>query len=157
MVPLATRGSEEEEEETYQPGPRPEMAMMGAQPMPTRTSRPVRSRPRRAATADALLLEDGTRLLQHWGEVGGVTGGGGVLGVAAARVCNAKSDQSKCAWWTQGREGRKTYDEHRSNDEGEVGEHVWFRELELRGCRSGEGWKKHSLSLNHRLEEIPAI
>ena len=59
---------------------------MGLQLKPTRTSRSERSRPRRAATAEAAALEDGTTLLQHWLEVGVVTGGV-VLGMAAARVC----------------------------------------------------------------------
>ena len=59
--------------------------MIGEQLKPTRTSRPVRSRPRRPATAEAAVLLDGTTLLQHWLEVGGVTGGV-VVGMAAARV-----------------------------------------------------------------------
>jgi hypothetical protein len=63
------------------------MTVMGEQLSPTSTSRPVRSRPRRAATAEAAVLEEGTVLAQHCGEVGGVTGGGGVPhGMAAARV-----------------------------------------------------------------------
>jgi hypothetical protein len=61
--------------------------VIGEQLKPMGTSRPVRSRPRRAATAEAAVLVEETTLLQHWGEVGGVTGGGGVpLGMAAARV-----------------------------------------------------------------------
>jgi hypothetical protein len=63
------------------------MTVMGEQLRPTGTLRPVRSRPTTAATREAAeLLEDST-LLQHWGEVGQVTGGGGVP-VAAARVYN---------------------------------------------------------------------
>jgi len=63
------------------------MTVMGEQPNPTGTLRPLRSRPRRPATAEtALLLEDCT-LLQHWFELGVVTGGV-VFGMAAARVCN---------------------------------------------------------------------
>jgi hypothetical protein len=57
--------------------------VMGLQLKPTGTSRPVRSRPTIAATAAATAPVDGTTLLQHWLEVGGVTGG--VVGVAAAR------------------------------------------------------------------------
>jgi hypothetical protein len=39
--------------------------------------------------AEAAVLLDGTTLLQHWGELGVVTGGELVrpMGVAAARVC----------------------------------------------------------------------
>ena len=63
--------------------------VMGVQLNPTGTSRPLRSRPMRLATAEAALLVEGTTLSQHWGELGGVTGGGGVpFGMAAARVCN---------------------------------------------------------------------
>jgi hypothetical protein len=63
------------------------MTVMGEQLNPTSTRMPVRSRPTTAATREAALLEAGTTLAQHWGEVGGVTGGGGVpLGMAAARV-----------------------------------------------------------------------
>jgi hypothetical protein len=47
---------------------------------------PVKSSPTMAATRDAALLDDGTTLSQHCGEVGGVTGGV-VVGMAAARVC----------------------------------------------------------------------
>jgi hypothetical protein len=62
---------------------------MGEQLNPTRTLRPVRSRPRRPAMAEAAVLLEGTTLLQHWGESGVVTGGVLVrpMGVAAARVC----------------------------------------------------------------------
>ena len=45
--------------------------VMGLQLNPMGTSRPVRSSPTRAATAEAALLLDGTTLLQHWLEVGG--------------------------------------------------------------------------------------
>ena len=62
--------------------------VMGEQLKPTSTRRPVRSRPTSAATAEAAALLEGTTLAQHWFEVGGVTGGGGLLGMAAARVCN---------------------------------------------------------------------
>ena len=65
--------------------------VMGLQLNPTSTSRPVRSRPRRPATAEAAVLEEGTTLLQHCGELGGVTGGGGVpVGMAAARICDER-------------------------------------------------------------------
>ena len=57
----------------------------GEQVSPTGTLMAERSRPRTAATAEAAALLEGTTLLQHWGEVGQVTGGGGVP-VAAARV-----------------------------------------------------------------------
>jgi hypothetical protein len=61
--------------------------VMGLQLNPTGTSRPVRSRPMRDAASEAALLLEGTTLEQHWGELGGVTGGGVVpLGMAAARV-----------------------------------------------------------------------
>ncbi len=60
---------------------------MGEQLNPMGTARPVRSRPRRAATAEAAALLEGTTLEQHWLEVGGVTGGV-VHGLAAARVWN---------------------------------------------------------------------
>ena len=60
---------------------------MGEQLSPTSTRIPERSRPRTAATREAALLLAGTTLAQHWLEVGGVTGGGGVpFGMAAARV-----------------------------------------------------------------------
>jgi hypothetical protein len=59
----------------------------GEQLRPTGTSRPVRSRPARRAAAEAASLLEETTLSQHWGEVGQVTGGGGVP-VAAARVYN---------------------------------------------------------------------
>jgi hypothetical protein len=60
---------------------------MAEQLNPTGTSMPVRSRPRRAATPEAAVLEEETTLSQHKGTVGGVTGGGGEpLGMAAARV-----------------------------------------------------------------------
>jgi hypothetical protein len=63
------------------------MTVIGEQLRPTSTARPVRSRPRTAATAEAAVLLDGTTLSQHWLEVGVVTGGGGVpFGMAAARV-----------------------------------------------------------------------
>jgi hypothetical protein len=63
------------------------MTVMGEQLNPTSTRTPVRSRPTRAATAEAAELLAGTTLAQHCGEVGGVTGGGGEpLGMAAARV-----------------------------------------------------------------------
>jgi hypothetical protein len=65
------------------------MTVMGEQLNPTSTRRPERSRPRSAATADAEASLEGTTLLQHWGEVGGVTGGV-VHGMAAARVCQVK-------------------------------------------------------------------
>jgi hypothetical protein len=58
--------------------------VMGEQLNPTGTSRPVRSRPRRAATAEAAVLEEETTLLQHCGKVGGVTGGVS-QGMAAAK------------------------------------------------------------------------
>jgi hypothetical protein len=61
------------------------MTVMGEQLRPTGTLRPVRSRPRMAATAETAELLESWTLLQHWGEVGQVTGGGGVP-VAAARV-----------------------------------------------------------------------
>jgi hypothetical protein len=51
-------------------------AVMGEQLNPMGTLRPVRSRPRRAATAEAAVLEEETTLLQHCGEVGGVIGKG---------------------------------------------------------------------------------
>jgi hypothetical protein len=63
------------------------MTVMGEQLKPMGTLMPVRSRPSRAATAETALLEEDSTLEQHWGEVGGVTGGGGVpLGMATARV-----------------------------------------------------------------------
>ena len=55
------------------------MTVMGEQLNPTGTSRPVRSRPRRPATAETALLVEDRTLVQHWEEVGGVTGGGGEL------------------------------------------------------------------------------
>jgi hypothetical protein len=71
------------------------ITVMGEQLKPTGTLRPVRSRPRRAATAEAaLLLEDWT-LEQHWGEVGGVTGGV-LVGMAAARVCKEGQLGERC-------------------------------------------------------------
>jgi hypothetical protein len=64
------------------------ITVMGEQLSPMGTLIPVRSMPRRAATAETAALLVGTTLWQHWGEVGGVTGGGGVPpGMAAARVC----------------------------------------------------------------------
>jgi hypothetical protein len=61
--------------------------VMGEQLRPTSTRRPVRSRPTRAAAAEAAALLAGTTLAQHCGESGVVTGGGGVpLGMAAARI-----------------------------------------------------------------------
>jgi len=50
------------------------ITVMGEQLRPTSTSRPVRSRPRRAATAETALSLEGRTLAQHWGEVGGVAG-----------------------------------------------------------------------------------
>jgi hypothetical protein len=65
------------------------MTVMGEQLNPTSTRRPERSSPRRAATADAELELAGTTLAQHWGEVGGVTGGTSLgSAMAAARVCD---------------------------------------------------------------------
>jgi hypothetical protein len=60
--------------------------VIGLQLKPTGTLMPVKSSPTMAATRDAALLDDGTTLSQHCGEVGGVTGGV-VVGMAAARVC----------------------------------------------------------------------
>jgi hypothetical protein len=51
--------------------------VMGEQVSPTGTLRPVRSRLRIAATAEAAALLEEATLLQHMGEVGQVTGGGG--------------------------------------------------------------------------------
>jgi hypothetical protein len=63
------------------------MTVMGEQLNPMGTLMPVRSRPMRVATSETALLEEDWTLLQHWGDDGGVTGGGGVpQGVAAARV-----------------------------------------------------------------------
>jgi hypothetical protein len=62
--------------------------VIGLQLNPMGTLRPVRSRPRRAATAEAARLVEGTTLAQHWREVGRVIGGMMPVGVAAARVCN---------------------------------------------------------------------
>jgi hypothetical protein len=60
---------------------------MAVQPNPTGTSRPVRSRPTRAAAVVAAVLLEETTLSQHWGEVGVVTGGVSLgAGMAAARV-----------------------------------------------------------------------
>jgi hypothetical protein len=60
---------------------------MAEQLNPTGTLRPVRSRPRTPATAEAAALEESTTLSQQRGTVGGVTGGGGFpVGMAAARV-----------------------------------------------------------------------
>jgi hypothetical protein len=60
---------------------------MGVQLNPTGTSSPLRSRPRRAATAEAEELLEEATLEQHWGESGGVTGGVSLgAGMAAARV-----------------------------------------------------------------------
>jgi hypothetical protein len=67
------------------------MTVMGEQLRPTSTRTPLRSRPRMAATKDAAPSWADVTLAQHWGEVGGVTGGGGVpLGMAAARVYRRK-------------------------------------------------------------------
>lgn len=55
---------------TYQLFP---MVVTGEQLRPTSITSPVRSRPRSAAMAQAVLLEDGIMLLQHWLKVGGVT------------------------------------------------------------------------------------
>lgn len=63
-------------------------AVIGLQLNPTGTSRPLRSRPTREATAEAAALVEGTTLLQHWGELGATGGGGEPFGMAAARVCN---------------------------------------------------------------------
>ena len=62
------------------------MTVMGEQPRPTGTLMPERSRPTRAATAVTVELSEFWTLAQHWGESGGVTGGGGEP-VAAARLC----------------------------------------------------------------------
>jgi hypothetical protein len=60
---------------------------MGEQLRPMGTVMPVRSRPTSAATAETAASVEERTLLQHRGEVGQVTGGGGVP-VAAARVYN---------------------------------------------------------------------
>jgi hypothetical protein len=49
-------------EVTYQLFP---TTVMGEQPKPTGTLRPLRSRPRRAATAEAAVLEEDWTLEQH--------------------------------------------------------------------------------------------
>jgi len=68
------------------------MTVMGEQLSPTSTRMPLRSRPRIAATREAAPLLAGTTLEQHWLEVGGVTGGGGVpFGMAAARVMRTEA------------------------------------------------------------------
>jgi hypothetical protein len=61
------------------------MTVMGEQLKPMGTLRPVRSSPRRAATAETALLEEDWTLEQHWGDDGVVTGGV-LVGMAAARV-----------------------------------------------------------------------
>ncbi|KAJ7899667.1 hypothetical protein B0H13DRAFT_1883848 [Mycena leptocephala] len=62
--------------------------------------RPVRSRPRRAATAEAAVLEEETTLLQHCGEVGGVTGGvpghGGSKGLKSKGMCSNEDSVRTC-------------------------------------------------------------
>jgi hypothetical protein len=63
------------------------MTVMGEQPKPMGTLRPLRLRPRMAATAETAVLEEDWTLEQHWGDDGGVTGGV-VFGMAAARVLN---------------------------------------------------------------------
>jgi hypothetical protein len=50
--------------------------VMGEQLSPTGTSRSLRSISNRDATSEAVKLDESTTLLQHWSELGGVTGGG---------------------------------------------------------------------------------
>jgi hypothetical protein len=94
---------------------------MGLQLNPMRTSRPVRSSPRPAATAEAAVLVEGTTTLQHCGELGGVIGGGGVpVGMAAARVWDGE-----LVWLLyKSKTIVRTYNEHRGNDDREFGQHL---------------------------------
>jgi hypothetical protein len=62
--------------------------VIGEQLKPMGTLSPVRSSPRRAATADAAVLVEETTLVQHWGELFGVVGG--FVPVAAARATRAE-------------------------------------------------------------------
>lgn len=66
------------------------ITVMGEQPRPMGTLRPVRSRPRRAATAETAPSVEDRTLWQHWGEVGVVAGEVGVVagevGVVAEEV-----------------------------------------------------------------------
>jgi hypothetical protein len=71
--------------------------VMGEQPKPMGTLRPLRSRPRPAATAETALLEEDWTLSQHWGEVGVVTGGGGFPRDWRQQGSTNKISQHHCA------------------------------------------------------------
>jgi hypothetical protein len=60
------------------------ITVMGEQPRPTSTSRPVRSRPRRPAMAETALSVEDRTLLQHWGDVGAPEEVGGTAEELAA-------------------------------------------------------------------------